>query len=145
MREGRVRVAMELVIRLRRERGATESVGREIRSEIGAVAKNGAVLHEPITQKEPLPFAKIRLREDDPTVFCDDTPRNRRLRRVGSVGKESEAEESRQKNEQGALDPGLCDEELGSMRFHDPTISRSKAPRERRRRGGPSSACPSGC
>ena len=97
-----------------------EVVGREVRAEIGAVAEDRAVLHQPITQKDFLAGHDVRPREENLSARIDDLSRDGRLIRIGPVGEHAENQKAAQHHDHNCLNPALCDEQTASDRLaHD--------------------------
>ena len=69
-----------------------EIVGREVGAEIGAMAEDRAIFHQPVPEKDFLAGNDIRSREEDVSGRIDHLRRDRRLVCVGAIGEYAENE-----------------------------------------------------
>ena len=81
-------------------------VGGEVRPEVGAVAEDRAVLHQPVLQEELLAGADVVAGEQRLSGRVDDAVGDRRVGGVGAVGEEAEHRESDQHHQRSDLHPG---------------------------------------
>lgn len=82
-----------------------EVLCREVGSEIGAVAVDRAVLHQPVALKLVHARDHVGAREQRLAALVDDAAGNRRLARVGKVGQHAENRESDEIRQDGDLQP----------------------------------------
>jgi hypothetical protein len=76
-----------VLVRVRHaQRGPPKIVGGEVRTEVRAMAEDGAELHQPGAQEDALPLLDVLTGEHDGAVFRDDRGRDGRTGRVGPVG-----------------------------------------------------------
>lgn len=71
------------------------------------MAENGAVLHQAIPQKCPLPDKDLIPREEHISIGIDDTAGNRRFARVGTVSEQPEDHKTNQEYDHSSLDPNF--------------------------------------
>ncbi len=100
------------VLALDRFRGAVEVVGRVVGPEVGAVAEDRAVLHQPVVEEDLLAAADVLAGEERLALGVDHALGDRRVGAVGPVGEQAEDEEAEQEDDDRGLDPGLRDQEL---------------------------------
>jgi hypothetical protein len=95
-------------------------VCREVGTEIGAMAEDGAILHQPVAKKDFLAGNDIRSRKEDLAGRIDDPRRDGWLVGVGAIGEDAEKKKPTQDHDRNRLDPALCDEQAASGRLtHD--------------------------
>ena len=97
---------------------AAEIIRGEIGPEICAVAKRGAVLHEPVMQEDLLSPLNVPPGVEDPAVRIDDSLRDRRVSHVRAVGQQPEDEESAQDHQKGGLDPYSRNQQTSPLLGH---------------------------
>ena len=97
-----VRAAVELDAR---KRGAMQILCREIRSQIRAMAKDRAVLHQAIAQKNLLPCHNVLAGKQRRSICALDYVRYGRLVVIGVIGKHAQDEETENQHNGGCLHP----------------------------------------
>jgi hypothetical protein len=91
-----------------------EVIGREVRTEVGAVAEDGPILHQPVSQERLLARHDVCVREEDPARGVGHGRRNGRSASVSAPREHAEHEEPEDEHEQNRLNPHLRDEQRAS-------------------------------
>ena len=97
-------------------RRAVEVVGGAVGPEVGAVAEDRAVLHQPVVEEDLLAPADVLAGEERLPLGVDDPVGDRGVGAVGPVGEQPEDEEADQEDDDRGLDPALRDQELTALR-----------------------------
>jgi hypothetical protein len=86
-----------------RVRGSAQVVGGEVRPEVGAVAKDRAVLHQAVAEEDLLALADVVAGVDRRAARIDCLPGDRRIGLIGAIGQQAEDEEPDQDDERRDL------------------------------------------
>ncbi len=121
------------VRRLHSDCGTMQVVGREVRSEIGAVAENGAELHHAVAQEHLLAIAHILAGEQHLAGRRDDAVGDRRVGLVGASGHEAEHGETEDADQRHRLDPPLAHHPVGARQDMPAHVSRCRHTLDRHR------------
>ena len=97
------------------ESGAVEILGCEVRSQIRAMAKYRAVLHQAVAQKYALARHYIRMRKEDCAARVLYDFRNGRFIVISVVGEHAHNEEANEENDDRRLNPPAGDHESPSI------------------------------
>ena len=89
---------------------ASQVVSGEVRTQIGAVAEDRAVLHQAVTEEDLLTLVDLIAGVDDLAGRIDDSLGDRGVGLIGPVSEQAEDEEPDQEDERDDLEPSLGDE-----------------------------------
>ena len=96
-----------------------EIVGGEIRTEIGSMAEDRAVLHKAIAEEHPLSFSDVLVGEEYITSLPYCSRRNRWFVFVRPVREKTQDKETKNHYDGDRLNPAIRDEKTTVSRFPD--------------------------